>query len=224
VATNVFLPSFLLAGLAPAVSALTSWWIVAIPLVLLIGFVIALQHSAVRPVFVRDQFAWVWSGGALGAVTAIAGWLLLRMVGPFTLRTAAVSGAAIGLLYILLTTLLIQYMWNAASALAQRGMLAVDKHGEFTQGLSYIDLAINLEPNNAKLYAARADVYFKQGDLVRAQTDVEHALALEPRKSLLNEARPRATRFRGRLSRSVASLHTSRANDPGFPQLPLCRP
>lgn len=181
IATNVFLPSFLLASLGPAVSALTSRLIVAIPLIIVIGFLIALLHSIVRPVFVRDQFAWLWSAGALGAVIALAGWLLFRMFGPFTLTAAPVFGAAIGLLYILLTTLLIEYMWNAASALSQRGMLAVDKHGEFTQGLSYMDLAIRLEPNNPKLYAERAEVYFKQGDLDQARADVDHALALEPR-------------------------------------------
>ena len=181
VATNVFLPAFLLAALAPAVSALTSWRIVAIPLVIIIGFFIALQHSAFRPVFVRGQFAWILSGAALGAVTAVAGWLLLRTFGPLTLLTAAVIGATIGLLYILLTTLLLEYMWDAASSLAQRGILAVDKHGEFVQGLSHMDQALTLEPNSAKLYAARAEVYFKQGDLERAHADVKHALGLDAR-------------------------------------------
>ena len=181
VATNVFLPAFLLAALAPAVSALTSWRIVTIPLVIVIGFFIALFHSAFRPVFVRGQFTWILSGAALGAVTAVAGWLLLRTFGPLTLLTAAVIGATIGLLYILLTTLLLEYMWDPASSLAQRGMLAVDKHGEFIQGLSYMDHALTLEPNNAALYAARAEVYFKQGDLERARADVKHALGLDAR-------------------------------------------
>ena len=181
VATNVFLPTFLLAFLGPAVSAITSWRIVAIPLVIVVSFFTALLHSGLRPVFVRDQLAWVYSGTALGVVMAVAGWLVFSRFGPFTLLTAAVIGAAIGLLYILLTTLVLEYMWNAASSLAQRGMLSVDKHGEFAQGLSYMEHAISLDPNNAGVYASRAEVYFKQGDLERAHADVEHALSIDAR-------------------------------------------
>lgn len=181
VATNVFLPAFLLACLGPAVSALTSWRIVALPLVIVIGLFIALLHSGFRPVFVRDQLACIWSGGALGAVTAVAGWLLLGAFGSLTLPTAAFIGSAIGLLYILLTTLLLEYWWDPASSLAQHGMLTVDKHGEFIQGLVYINRAIALEPNKANLYAKRAEVYFKQGDLERAHADLKHALSLDAR-------------------------------------------
>ena len=180
-ATNVFLPAFLLACLGPAVSAITSWKIVAIPVVIVVSFFTALLHTALRPVFVRDQLAWSYSGAALGVVIAVAGWLVFSRFGPFTLVTTGVIGAAIGLLYILLTTLVLEYMWNAASSLAQRGMLAVDKHGEFTQGLSYMEHAIRLDPNNAGVYASRAEVYFKQGDLERADADVNHALTIDAR-------------------------------------------
>jgi tetratricopeptide (TPR) repeat protein len=180
-ATNVFLPTFLIACLAPAVSAITSWRIIAIPLVIVIGFFTALLHTALRPVFVKDQLAWCFAGGALGAIIAVVGWFLFSRFGPLTLVTAAVIGAALGLVYILLTTLLLEYMWNAASALAQRGMLAVDKHGEFTQGLQYMEHAISLDPNNAGVYASRAEVYFKQGDLERAHADVKHALTIDAR-------------------------------------------
>lgn len=180
-ATNVFLPAFLLACLGPAVSAITSWKIVAIPLVIVVSFFTALLHSGLRPAFVRDQLAWVYSGAALGVVIAVAGWVVFSRFGPFTLVTAAVIGAAIGLVYILLTTLVLEYMWNAASSLAQRGMLSVDKHGEFTQGLQYMEQAISLDPNNAGVYASRAEVYFKQGDLERADADVKHALTIDAR-------------------------------------------
>jgi Flp pilus assembly protein TadD len=215
-ATNVFLPAFLLAGLAPAVFFLTSWWIVAIPLVMVIGFLIALQHTAFRPVFVRNQFAWIWSGATLGGVTAVAGWLLLRTFGPLTLPRAAVIGAGTGLLYILLTTLLLKYMWNAASSLAQRGVLAVDKHGEFVQGLSYMDRAITLEPNNAKLYAARAEVYFKQGDLERAHADVKHALTLEPRNPEARVVRANLLLEAGDLDVAIATYDEVIADKTGF--------
>lgn len=216
VATNVFAPAFLLAALGPAVSALTSWRIVAIPLVIVIGFFIALQHTAFRPVFVRAQFAWIWSGAALGAVTAVTGWLLFRTFGPLTLVTAAVIGAAIGLLYILLTTLMLEYMWNAASSLAQRGLLAVDKHGEFIQGLSYMDHAITLEPNNAKLYAARAEVYFKQGDLERADADVKHALSLNARNPEAHVVRANLLVEAGDLDSAIATYDEIIAHKENF--------
>ena len=180
-ATNVFLPAFVLACLGSAVSAITSWKIVAIPLVIVVSFFTALLHAGLRPVFVRDQLAWAYSGAALGVVIAVAGWLVFSRFGPLTLVTAAVIGAAIGLVYILLTTLVLEYMLNPASSLAQRGMLAVDKHGEFTQGLQYMEHALSLDPNNAGVYASRAEIYFKQGDLEQAHADVNHALTIDAR-------------------------------------------
>ena len=215
-ATNVFLPAFLLAALAPAVSALTSWRIVAIPFVIVIGFFIGLLHSAFRLVFVRAYFAWVWSGAALGAVTAVAGWLLLRTFGPLTLVTAAVIGAAIGLLYIMLTTLLLEYVWDAASSLAQQGILAVDKYGEFVQGLSYMDYALTLEPDNAKLYAARAEVYFKQGDLERAHADVKHALGLDGGNPEARVMRANLLVEAGELDRAIATYDEVIADKANF--------
>jgi Tfp pilus assembly protein PilF len=216
VATNVFLPTFLLAALGPAVSTLTSWKIVAIPLVVVIGFMIALMHTAFRPVFVRGQFAWIYSGAALGAVTAVAGLVLLRTFDPLTLVTAAVTGAGIGLIYILLTTLLLEYMWDAASSLAQRGMLTVDKHGEFIQGLSYLDHALTLEPNNARLYATRAEVYFKQGDLERARTDVEHALSLDARNPEAHVVRAKLAVEAGDLDSAIATYDEIIADKANF--------
>ena len=179
VATNVFPPAFLLASLGPAVSGLTSWRVFAIPFVIGIGFLIGLLHSAFRVVFVQDHFTWIWSNSALGAVLGVVGWVLVQALAPLTLGRAAGYGATIGLLYILLSTLLLEYMWNATSALAQRALLSADKHGEFIEAFSYLDTALSLEPHNASLYALRAEIYCKQGDLERAHAEVEHALSLD---------------------------------------------
>lgn len=202
-ATNVFLPAFLIACLPPAISALTSRTIVALPVVIVGSFAIGFLHTAFRTVFVRDQVAWVWAAAPLATAAAVTGWLLLPTA-PLTLSNAIVIGAVVACLYILLTTILLELMWDATAALRQRGTLAVDKHEEFAEGLALHKRALDLEPDNPKLYAARADIYLKQGDIDRAKADIEQALALDARCPEARVLRANLMAEAGELDKAIA--------------------
>ena len=98
--TNIFLPSFLLAALVAAVSRLTSWTVVALPLVVALSFVICLFHAIFRVAHVREFFTWVWRAAPLGTVAALTGWLFLytKTLTLSTVSSAAADGALIGFL------------------------------------------------------------------------------------------------------------------------------
>ena len=181
--TSIFLTSFLLAASVCLISRLTNRTIIAVPLIIAVSFVIAFTHTAFRVVYVRDQLLWVWSAAPLACVAAVAGWLTLY-AGMTTLspaRSAAAVGAIIGLLYALLTTILLTLMWDAGVAQTTIGTAYVDKNGEFEEGLKLHDAAIAANPDAPKLYASRAELHIKRGDINRAKVDADRALALDPK-------------------------------------------
>lgn len=63
---------------------------------------------------------------------------------------------------------------------------AVDRanQGNFRGAISDLDHAIELEPQNAKLYANRAGLYSILNEYDRAEADATHAIALDPNQSL----------------------------------------
>ena len=177
--TPMFLATLLLACLTPGISLLTTRSIIVVPAVLVGSFVIGLVHSIFRVVFVRDMLAWVYAATACALITAIIGWLLFRP--ESSLSSAAVVGAIVGFVYPVLTTLILELMWDISRSQSNFGTILADKGGDFEEALDLHEQAIALEPNNPKLYAARADVYIKQDELNRARADIAHALTLDPK-------------------------------------------
>jgi tetratricopeptide (TPR) repeat protein len=181
-ATNGFFTTFLFACLACVVWLGTSSVWISLPLIILVSFLIGLTHNLYRAVFVRNQFAWWYSAPLFAPLATVAGWLLLQTqtLDPANPAATAIAGGVIGFLYFFLTTILLRLMWDVSAAHSKLGTIYVDKHEEFQEALALHRGAIVLEPNNPKLYAARADTYHKQGGIDRARADIEHALALDP--------------------------------------------
>ena len=180
--TSMFLMSFLLACLLPAISALTSRTIVIVPVVVIGSLLIGYTHSIFRTVFVRDLLAWVYAAAPLATIAALIGWLLFRTetLTPASVIHAAFAGAIVGLVYVLLTTLLMELMWDASTAQSSFGTATLDQVGEIEEALALHEQAIALKPDDPKLYAARAEVYLKIGDVDHAKNDIAHALTLDP--------------------------------------------
>lgn len=180
---NIFLTSFLLASIVAAVSRLTSWIVVALPLVLILSFIVSLFHTIYRVAHVRELFTWMWCAAPLGTVAALTGWLLLytQVLTLSTARSAAAAGAIVGFLYAFLTTALLAFMWDISVSQSKTGTAYVNKHDEFEEGLKLHAAAIAANPKNPELYVARALVYIRRGDLSEARTDAERALTLDPK-------------------------------------------
>ena len=181
--TNIFLASFLLAGVVAAVSRLTSWIVIALPLVLVLSFFVGFFHTICRVVHAREYFTWVWFTLPFGPAAALTGWLLLhtQALTLSTVGSAAAAGAIVGFLYAFLTTLLIALMLDISVSQSKIGTAYVDKHNEFEEGLKLHAAAIAANPKNPELYVARALVYIRRDDLNEAQADAERALALDPK-------------------------------------------
>lgn len=179
--TGMFLMSFLLACLLPAISMLTSRTIFVVPVVVIGSLLIGYLHSMFRTVFVRDLLAWVYAAAPLATIAAMTGWLLFRAetLTPSNAVHAAVAGAIVGLVYVLLTTLLMELMWDASAAQSSYGTATLET-GEVEEALALHERAIALKPEDPKLYAARAEVYLKIGDVDGARADIAHALTLNP--------------------------------------------
>ena len=181
--TNIFLPSFLLAAVVAAGSRLTSWNVIALPLIVALSFVVGLVHTTLRAVHVRELFTWMWRAAPLGTVAALTGWLFLntKALTLSTASSAAAAGALVGFLYAFLTTALLALMWDVSGSQSKSGTAYVDKHNEFEEALRLHAAAIAANPNDPGLYVERALVRIRQGDLDQAQADAEHALALDPK-------------------------------------------
>ena len=179
--TSVFLPTFLIACLPLAVQSLTSRAWIALPLIAIGSFIVGFVHTLFRIVFVRNHIAWAWAGAPCAAAAGVTGALLLRTVAlsPQSIASLAIVGAIVGALYMLLTILLLEWMWDEAAHFAGLGTAYADKKENFAEAIALYDRAIGLKPNDAKLYAGRADVYVKGGDVSRAMVDIKKALALD---------------------------------------------
>ena len=181
--TNSFTASFLLAALVAAVSRLSLWIVITLPLVLVVSFVIAMSHSTFRVVHVRDYATCVWISASLGSLAALTGSLLLytEALTLSTASSAAAAGALVGFLYLFLTTVLQALMWDVSASLSQSATAYVDKHSELEEGLKLHAAAIAANPKNPELYIARALAHIRRGDLDQAQADAERTLALDPK-------------------------------------------
>lgn len=180
--TGMFLMTFLLASLLPGISLLTSRASVVVTVVVIGSLLIGYLHSIFRTVFVRDLLAWIYAAAPLATIAAMTGWLLFRkeMLTPSNPIHAAVAGAIVGAVYVLLTTLLMRLMWNESAAHSSFGNAIFDGEGEIEEALALHERAIALKPDDPKLYAARAEVYLKIGDVDHARADIAHALTLNP--------------------------------------------
>ena len=204
--TNIFLPSFLIAGVVAAVSRLTSRMVIALPLVVVLSFVIGLFHTTLRVVHVRELLMWMWRAAPLATLAALTGWLFLYTK-TLTLPTAAAAGALIGFLYAFLTTALLALMWDVSGSQSKSGTAYVDKQNEFEEALKLHAAAIAANPNNSSLYVERALVHIRQGDLDQAQADSDRALALDPKSREAQSVRAIIMSEQGDQDAAISEFH-----------------
>ena len=207
--TNIFLPSFLLAAVVAAVSRLTSSIMIALPVVVVLSFVIGLFHTTLRVVHVRELFTWMWRAAPLGTVAALAGWLLLytKALTLSTAGSAAADGALVGFLYAFLTTALLSLMWDVSVSQSKSGTAYIDKHNEFEEALKLHAAAIAANPKDASLYVERALVHIRRGDLDQAQADAERALALGPKSREAQSVRAIIMSEKGEVDAAISEFH-----------------
>lgn len=207
--TNIFLPSFLLAAVAAAVSRLTSWIVIALPLVVVLSFVIGMFHTTLRIAHVREFITWVWRAAPLGTVAALTGWLFLytKTLTLSTASSAAAAGAIVGFLYAFLTTALLALMWDVSGSQSKTGTAYVDKHDEFEEGLKLHAAAIAANPKDSRVYVERALVHIRRGDLDQAQSDAERALALDPRSREAQAVRAIILSEQGEVDAAISEFH-----------------
>lgn len=177
--TTMFFATFILACLAPGISLLTSRNIIVVPVIVIGSFITGLLHTAFRLVFVRDALAWFYAAASCATIATLIDWLILRTQTHPNLTLAAVLGASIGVIYMVLTTLLLERMWDPGAAQSAFATATLDKEGEVEVALELHDHAIAAKPKDPKLYAARADTYIKLGDVERARADITQALSLD---------------------------------------------
>jgi tetratricopeptide (TPR) repeat protein len=207
--TNIFLPSFLLAAVAAAVSRLTSWTVIALPLVVVMSFAVGVFHTTLRVAHVREFVTWVWRAAPLGTVAALTGWLFLytQTLTLSTAKSAAAAGALVGFLYAFLTTALLALMWDISGSQSKSGTAYVDKHNEFEEGLKLHAAAIAANPKDPRLYVERALVHIRRGDLDQAEADAERALALDPKSREAQSVRAIIMSERGEVDVAISELH-----------------
>ena len=207
--TNIFLASFVLAAVVAAVSRLTSWNVIALPVVVALSFVVGLFHTTFRAVHVREFFTWMWRAAPLGTVAALTGWLFLytKALTLTTVSSAAAAGALVGFLYAFLTTALLALMWDASGSQSKSGTAYVDKHNEFEEGLKLHAAAIAANPKDPRVYVDRALVHIRRGDLDQAQTDAERALALDPKSREAQSVRAIIMSERGEVDAAISEFH-----------------
>jgi tetratricopeptide (TPR) repeat protein len=207
--TNIFLASFLLAAIAAAVSRLTSWIVVALPLVVVMSYAVGVFHTTLRVAHVREFITWVWRAAPLGTVAALTGWLFLytETLKLSTASSAAAAGALVGFLYAFLTTALLALMWDVSGSQSKSGTAYVDKHNEFEEGLKLHAAAIAANPKDPGLYVERALVHIRRGDLDQAQADAEHALALDPRSREAQAVRAIIMSEQGDVDAAISEFH-----------------
>ena len=207
--TNIFLPSFLLAAVVAAVSRLTSWNVIALPLIVALSFAIGLFHTILRVVHVRELFKWMWRAAPLGTVAALTGWLFLytKTLTLSTVSSAATAGALVGFLYAFLTTALLALMWDVSGSHSKRGTAYVDKHDEFDEGLKLHAAAIAANPKDPRVYVERALVHIRRGDLDQAQADAERALALDPKSREAQSVRAIIMSEQGEQDAAISEFH-----------------
>jgi hypothetical protein len=137
-----------------AVSRLTSWIVIALPLVVVLSFSVGLFHTTLRAVHVRELFTWMWRAAALGTIAPLTGWLFLytKALTLSTASSAAATGALVGFLYAFITTALLALMWDVGVSLSRCGTAYVDKHNEFEEALKLHAAAIAANPKDHTLY------------------------------------------------------------------------
>jgi tetratricopeptide (TPR) repeat protein len=204
--TNVFLTTFLFTCLVCVVWRSTSSLWLALLLIVGASLVIGFFHNVSRLVFVRRQFAWWFAAPLFAPLATIAGWLLIRALDPANPFSTAIAGAAIGFLYPFLTTALLRLMWDVSAAHSTLGSLYADKDEDFQEALALHRGAIAFKPDDPKLYAARADMYHKQGAIDLAKADVEHALALDPQCAEARVLRAVLMTEAGNVDEAIAEL------------------
>ena len=207
--TNIFLPSFLLAAVAAAVSRLTSSIVIALPLVVALSLIIGFFHTTLRIAHVRELFTWMWRAAPLGTVAALTGWLFLytETLTLLTASSAAAVGALVGFLYAFLTTALLALMWDISGSQSKSGTAYVDKHNEFEEGLKLHAAAIAANPKDPRVYVERALVHVRRGDLYQAQADAERALALDPKSREAQSVRAIIMSERGEVDAAISEFH-----------------
>lgn len=176
---TMFFATFVLACLTPGISLLASRKIVMVPVIVIASLATGLLHTVFRVVFVRDALAWAYAAASCAPIATIAGWLLFRPEIAANMTFAAGLGAVVGLVYMLLTAILLALMWDPSASHAAFATATLDKEGEVETALELHEQAIAMRPEDPKLYAARADTYIKIGDVERARADIAHALTLD---------------------------------------------
>ena len=216
--TSTFFAAFLLTCIACVVWLLTSWFWIGLPIVIVVSFVIGLFHNLFRIVFVRAQFAWWYSAPLCAVFATVSGWFLLRSneIAPDNPFATAIAGATIGFLYPLLATILLRLMWDVSAANSKLATIYVDKDEDFQEALVLHRNAIALNPDDAKLYAARANTYLWQGEIDRAKADIEHALALDPQCAEARVLRAELIADEGDVDRAIAEYDEILKHKPGF--------
>ena len=82
--------------------------------------------------------------------------------------------------------------------------LTLDVKGEFDRALADFDRAIALEPNNAKYYDNRGNIWRDSGRFDRAVEDYDKAIALSPGFAFAYYNRAQAHYLAGRFSQALA--------------------
>jgi Flp pilus assembly protein TadD len=127
---------------------------------------------------------------------------------------ALLGGAAVAGLYTIIMSAVLHRLWDEGHALGRMGLLYLHNDNFAPKAMAYLDRAIAMSPNDAKLYNMRGIAWSKMGESERAAADWRKATELAPKDNQLH-VNIAADHLRlGNLDAAIASLRTALTIDP----------
>ena len=182
------------------------------------GFFIGMMHGSFAPSVVRREDAWASVSFVTAPIIAgVATYALRHAPGPASGPSWAIlGGAATAGLYTIGMSIVLARLWDDAHGLGQMALVYLHNDNFAPKALAYLDRAIAMSPDDARLRNLRGIAWSKTGEPERAAADWRKAAELAPQDNQLHVNIAADHLRRGNVDEAITSLHdalTVKPND-----------